>query len=118
MGRSAATASMILFAILAFAAFSASSAAAVDTTHLSPEGHDKKLSFPIDPVVKRCWNAFSLVPGCVDEIFRSFASGSIRIGPACCKVINKFAYKCLPRFTGFFYPFNPFLAPAIKALCR
>ncbi|KAG9441715.1 hypothetical protein H6P81_017569 [Aristolochia fimbriata] len=116
MGRSAATVSMILVAILAFAEFSASSAAAEEITHLPPEG-DKKLSFRIDPVVKRCWNAFSLVPGCVDEIFKSFATGSIRIGPACCKVINKFAYKCLPKLAGFFYPFNPFLAPTIKTLC-
>ncbi|KAG9439663.1 hypothetical protein H6P81_019828 [Aristolochia fimbriata] len=120
MGRDAATASMIL--VVALTAISASSSAAVgksSTDHLAPAVHDKKLFFfPIDPQVKECWDTFTLIPGCVDEIFKSFATGTIGIGPACCKVINEVADKCFPEFAGFFYPFNPLLAPTIKAHCQ
>ncbi|KAG9439300.1 hypothetical protein H6P81_019465 [Aristolochia fimbriata] len=122
MGRVAAsTASMILVVIVALTAISASSAAAVvesTTDHLAPAVHDKKLFFPIDPHVKECWDTFTLIPGCVDEIFKSFATGTIGIGPACCKVINEVADKCFPKFAGFFNPFNPLLAPTIKAHCQ
>ncbi|KAG9441717.1 hypothetical protein H6P81_017571 [Aristolochia fimbriata] len=56
--------------------------------NLPPENH-RKLFFPTDPKVEECWKTFSLIPGCVEEIFRSFATGTIGIGPACCKVINE-----------------------------
>ncbi|KAG9439298.1 hypothetical protein H6P81_019463 [Aristolochia fimbriata] len=105
----------ILFLILACTAISVSSAA----SPAPAPGNDKQLFFPtIDPQVKECLKSFSLVPGCVDEIFVSLTTGAIKgIGPGCCKVINEVADKCFPGFVSY-YVFNPFLAPKIKSYCH
>ncbi|KAG9439297.1 hypothetical protein H6P81_019462 [Aristolochia fimbriata] len=112
MGRAAATTVSILVMILA-----ACTGISVSSAAFPPENDSRKFFFPTDPHVTECWNTFSLVPGCVEEIFRSFATGTIGIGPACCKVITQVADKCLPKFAGF-YPFNPLLSPLIKAHCQ
>ncbi|XP_077242347.1 uncharacterized protein LOC143882828 [Tasmannia lanceolata] len=70
--------------------------------------------FPIDPQIQACWASLYTIEGCVQEIFFSFISQQLKLGPACCKAINEIGENCWPKM---FLPFNPLIPPFIEDLC-
>ncbi|KAK9144433.1 hypothetical protein Sjap_004336 [Stephania japonica] len=69
-----------------------------------------------DPEIQKCWSVLANVQGCAQEIFKSFVTRKMCLGPACCKAISELSENCLPKVFAW-GPFNTLFLPLVQAYC-